>query len=212
MLDELVGAILKFVCPPIALGNRRTTLRDTFVTVLHALKLIGGPTISDLATLVISILTNTTDLGTEFRLTAPKNVPAKQIFPWAESAAPALLDVDENDFTEYHDLQSEADTELGFEDSLAVSGLLHILHNCGNRLMEIPEVSEPIDGLDEISKVLTTTATRERLLYTCFSGQVSSCFKTQLTKYTATVHRPRWGRMRLRRVNFWIFVGRFKDS
>ncbi len=161
--------------PPIILGAGRTALADKFCACLHAFFLeTGSP--EALSEYCSSVQSMTTDLGVEFSLGDTLPTKFSSIFPWASaSQSQQRCCAEQEDLDDLPDEDGEAEAYVGlsFSSSLAIPGLLHIIHNAANGLLTVmPCLSSAIDKLAEVAKLVSRPASCERLCGTCFNDVV----------------------------------------
>ena len=170
--------------PPVMLGSGRTTLVDKFCAVVHTLYLEAGCPAS-LHVLCKQFVCFTTDLGVEFGLPSVRDTELANIMPWAISAMPVHA-------SEQPD-ECIPESTVGFSDSLAMPGLLHIIHNASNALLEVmPHLDAAVTQLSDVAVFLRTPETAKRLPETCYSTSVGRLHRAAIKSFDSKVHRSRW--------------------
>ena len=83
---------------------------------------------------------------------------------------------------------------VGLDESLSAHGLLHMWHNAGDSLLQsVPILAEAVDGATDFCKFWRTTSTRDRAIEALFSDPIGRAMTPKLKKFTAKVHKKRWG-------------------
>lgn len=83
---------------------------------------------------------------------------------------------------------------VSLQETLACPGVLHILHNASEALQDVMvTMADTVDKLTQVCKLLSHPFTKPRVMESCFSEGVSRCFRGDLKKFKAKVHRARWG-------------------
>lgn len=173
--------------PPIILGSGRTSLADKFVATVHAIWLESGSA-SAAIQWCGEVSTITSDLGAESGLASIVPMDLASILPWAP------LTPQEHGPEQPPDDDDFGDTAVSLQDSLSCPGLMHILHNASNSLLDVmPELDAAIDALSHVANLLRTPATCKRLLSTCFSCAAGKLHHRKLQAFDGHVHRSRWG-------------------
>ena len=188
--------------PPIWLGSTGGTLAQKFQAVMHAFFLESGRSVEMMQQSCRDICVSTFDLGTEFSLPRVQPIELSELFPWATMPEPRL----NFDCAEANDLDVAADMlndqafleqeqgKVCLTSSLAVSGVLHIIHNAANDLLTVAKVlDEQVNALEEVCALLTNHQTCGHLLERCFSTNVGLQLQGPLKKFSCKVYRARWG-------------------
>ena len=184
LMAQLAAALQVHRPPPVLLGSGRTSLFDKFGAVVHALFLESGCPAS-LHKMSRQFVSFTTDFGVEFGLPSVCDVEVAAIMPWVASHAP-LHGSEQEDGIQ--------DSTVGFSSSLSAPGLMHIVHNASNSLLEVmPHLDEAITMLSDVATFLRTPATAKRLCETCFASAVGRLHHSTIRSFDGTVHRSRWG-------------------
>lgn len=150
--------------PVLVLGSGRTGLMHKFQTLLHGCFLVAGTRLSSVKTLMESIVSCTSDLGTEYSL--PTVAPRRfgEWLPWASAGrvpGPVQQAPEESDMSQACDM---IDPEVSLEAAIPVAGLLHILHNAGNSLLRAcPTLESTIDDMKEVCAMVKHEHTCLRL-------------------------------------------------
>ena len=77
---------------------------------------------------------------------------------------------------------------------LSHSGMLHVIHNTANDVLEATKVGkEPIDQLAEVMKFTSTDFTRDRMLELCFDDGVGRMMHKDVKAIHGKLYRKRWG-------------------
>lgn len=85
-------------------------------------------------------------------------------------------------------------THIGFASTISVPGVLHIVHNASNEVLEsMPNVSAAVDRLALVAKMLHDRATCLRLCHTCFTSAAARHHHHALMSFHGMVYRARWG-------------------
>lgn len=164
IMDFIAKRIVLHRPPPVMLASGRTRLFDKFLET-------GSP--DALRAFLQGLLVLTTDLGVEFNLATVRPMEANVLFPYASFAnlggqefSAEVVDFDDG---------GDPSALVGFTDSLSIPGVLHIIHNASNELLDsMPSVSEAIDRLALVPKMLNDRATCLRLCQTCFTSALAS--------------------------------------
>lgn len=184
------GLLLLHRPPPVTLGSGRTSLVDKFAACLHALYLETGSA-STLHSCCSGVISITTDLGVEFGL-MDLSASFSDVSPWAprEDAAESIALDDMID-----DLPGESEGwDLSFRGSLAIPGLLHILHNAANGVLCVAqELSSAVDSMAEVAKLVRLRRSCDRLCESCFGSEVGQHHQASLRTFSGSVYRGRWG-------------------
>ena len=134
MLEKLRVSMPLHHLPIMVLGSGRTTLRDKFSCVLFAFLLESSSSCEAFATY----------FGVEFGLSSILPMSIRTLFPWfhefqlQQDGREDCYDDDEG-FNCMPDLlqDSALDTEVSLQESIACPGLLHIVHNAANDLLDV---------------------------------------------------------------------------
>lgn len=190
MLANLRRKLKFHYLPPVILGSGGTSLGHKFQAVLHSMFLEAGSSAKDLANFCNQVVTGTSDLGTEFGLPAIQPVGVRELFPWAYP----LHGGDEGPCDVLAESEQQLDEDVGLQRALAAPGLLHIIHNIGEDLLErLPTLDKAVTLLQDVATLLRVETTCSRLLETCYSSAVGATFHKALMKFKAKLYRARWG-------------------
>ena len=99
--------------------------------------------------------------------------------------------------------EDPTDVKVGLEDSIAATGLLHVLNNASNRSLGMnhaqwsqcrmmPSISGAMDGLEDVCNVLSHEQSRERLICTCFQGPVAARCTQKIGRFWRLITVMRW--------------------
>jgi hypothetical protein len=134
--------------------------------------------------LLKSMVSCTTDLGTEAGFTSVGPLDSNLLFPHLWN-----LDADAEDGVE------AASTVLTMEHTLPIAGVLHIVdnvvHHMADTVQAFPQIRRQIDAL---SLLLKRSFTRQRLIATCFQPCIAlSSWIPLLNSFRAALIDWRWG-------------------
>ena len=198
--------------PIMGLGSGRTSLQDKFCTVMFAMLLEAGSSENSLSVFAQDIVAGTFDLGVEFSLSKVRPTSLRNLFPWyhieseiekqqqeqhhvgSPDGEDAFQVVAEQD--DFFDVaaQHEPCENISLSHMLSLPGPLHILDNATNNLLDhLPYLRTAIPRLTAVSKFLSNSESKKRLLATCFSSPVSQVFHAAIKKFHARVNEGRWG-------------------
>ena len=185
MLQEgLVRARL----PIMGLGSGLQTLRHKFLVTMYAFYLVCGSSFAALADYCQSIVVASSDLGVEFGLPRVQPIKARKLFPWISPTARTWA------MDEAHEEAQLDDPDVSLERTLAVPGLLHMLHTIGETVIDSSlDLKEALGPLKDICKLISHETTCQRLRETCFSGAVGRTFHGELQGFNKFVYEKRWG-------------------
>ena len=194
---------LKFhAYPPVVLGSGGGSLAQKFHAVMHAFLLEAGDSADAVGKLCDEVCVSTFDLGTEFSLPRVCPVPLQELFPWVSMPESTVefhmqesadLDALQSLLENSHVYQSE-DRRVSLSGSLAVPGILHIIHNAANDVLKVTKLlDKQVDALAETCRWLSDNQSCSRLLERCFSSRVGQELQVQLKKFSCKVYRQRWG-------------------
>ena len=184
--------------PPTALGSTGGTLAQKFQAVMHALFLESCSSAGSM----VKICVSTFDLGTEFSLPKVQPVPLFDVFPWASLQEPTVTfecpEADDlgvaQDMLNSDIFQECEQQHLSLTSSLAVSGVLHIIHNAANDVLTVTKVlDQQIDALTEVCSLLSGQQTCARLLERCFASRIGQQLQGPLKRFSCKVYCARWG-------------------
>ena len=168
---------------------------DKFLVIMHAFWLVCG-TLIVLQAYCRSVVAITTDFGVEFGLNQVTPTPLGVMFPWLAPVPEGQVLEDTDDEWDVLEpvVDEDADTPIGLSEAIAVPGLLHIIHNCTNDLLDaIPLLSDTVDVLAQVATFIRQEHTCLRLRESCLSEPRAKHFDKEFRKYDAKVHRGRWG-------------------
>ena len=196
-MEQLRAAIKMHRLPPTTLGSGRTTVADKFCCCIHAMWLESGSP-KDVQDYCGSFVATTTDMGHEFALGDIADTPIKSILPWVQLPEPEVEFIDCDDLEDVPEdgfPPAERDEfKVGFGTSIAVAGLLHVIHNAGNDLATVCHtLPEVIEQMKSLATLISGPSTNERLRATCFSSAEARPFHLLLQQFSAKVYEARWG-------------------
>eukprot|EP00969_Alexandrium_andersonii_P153880 6804419-Alexandrium_andersonii.AAC.1 len=114
---------------------------------MHAFSLEAGRTCQAVSNYCASFSSGTSDFGVEFSLSTVCGLPAHEVLPWFAAAVAEHEGVQEDGGFEAvpgnHVQSADATAMLSLEHMLAVPGILHIVHNASNDLLEHLRVLGP---------------------------------------------------------------------
>lgn len=202
LLKNIREAICWLTPPPVAIGmgKGRASVAFKLRAVLHALFLVSGP-FDTLTKLLHSIHTWVSDLGTEHHFARAKPIPLKRVFDYLQDAddyedgeedfAPAM----KMDEVEFAPTSSACDdgAMADMTGSVAVGGLLHIIHNASADIrMSMEHYDDITMKLSDVSRLLSSRESKERLLETCYNGSaVDRALGAHLENFSAVVFAER---------------------
>ena len=101
---------------------------------------------------------------------------------------------DEVDLSLDHPGGADEEAFVNCEGSVAIPGVLHILHNCfaglGDSMQEFATV---VESLKQVANLLRQPETKERLLSTCFSDPIGQGLSPDIKAFSGHVYEERWG-------------------
>ena len=181
--------------PIISLASGRTTLVDKFLVIMHAFWLVCGAIVV-LQAYCRSVVAITSDFGVEFGLNNVAPTLVGVMFPWLAPVPEGQVLEGTDDEWEVREavVDEDADSPIGLSEAIAVPGLLHIIHNCTNDLLDaIPLLSDAVDVLSQVATFIRQEHTCLRLRESCLSEPRAKHFDKEFRKYDAKIHRGRWG-------------------
>lgn len=201
IIMERIRKCFRELTPPPALlgmGKARSGLALKFHAAMHSLYLMAGPG-PCLEAFAGSIWSWVTDHGTESGFSHIGPVGLGTLFPYildseGLSCQAGLLqqEIDFSMEANHEDVKGEP--TISCQGSVAVPGLLRILHNCFLALGNVMQhFSEAITHLKEVAKLLSHPETKERLLSTCFIGPLGEALFEDLKNFSGQVYEERWG-------------------
>lgn len=200
MINELQNGLPLHHLPLITLGSGRTTLLDKFQTLVHAFALESGGTCEELARYCSQIRVITSDFGVEFSLSRVRPAPVRTLIPWYKEDLGEVSEGKQNqeewevDSPAEVDAPAGLDTKVSIEEAIPTPGLLHIIHNATNSLLDsVPELEEIVEGMATICTFLREPYTCARLVDACFCSIQARPFQEQLKRFDGKVNRARWG-------------------
>ena len=197
LMDRIRACFQAFTPPAVMLGmgRHRSSLNLKFHAAMHALYLMAGPS-AQLARFVQSICTWVSDLGTEAGFAHIHKTLFKTLMPYiAESEAQMLPNWDEEvDLSLDHPDGAHAPVSIGCENSVAVPGLLHILHNAFLGLGgSMHHFSTIVEQIKHVANLMRQPESKERLLRTCFQDLVGQGLAPEIKSFSGHVYEERWG-------------------
>ena len=197
LMDRIRTCFQVFTPPAVMLGmgRHRSSLKLKFHAAMHALYLMTGPS-PQLEKFAPSICTWVSDLGTEAGFAHIQKTPFKTLMPYvADSEAQMLPNWDEEvDLSEDHPEGARAPVSIGCENSVAVPGLLHILHNAFLGLGgSMHSFSTIVEQIKHVANLMRQPETKERLLRTCFQDVVGQGLAPEIKNFSGHVYEERWG-------------------
>ena len=144
---------------------------------------------------VNDFVTGTYDFGTEFGLGKVRPMLLSTILPWIRAPDPPDHHEDEDDFNAPVDAEDDPmlSIGIGLDHTISVPGLLHILHNAGNDMIEqMPELDAAVDGLAKVATLLRHPGSKRRLIESCFTGPVTRHFAPHIKSFKSKVYKHRW--------------------
>ena len=205
ILSDLRSNIVEHHLPIMSLGSGRTGLQDKFCAVMFAMMLEAGSTPDSLASFVQEIVAGTADMGVEFSLNKILPTSFNNLFPWFSlpDSVPANNMEDCDDLADGHEgfdvlpgmLGGDGNADkLSLEAMLAIPGPLHIIDNATKRLLDqMPYLRQAVPLLATLSRFLSATGYKQRLLCTCFREQRAQAFRPSIERFHAKVNEGRWG-------------------
>lgn len=193
IMSQMKSLICKMHCPPLVLPSGRTGRSDKFFVVMLGLFLISGYSVELFLYTCRQLMTRASDFGIEFKLPKIKLIPFKVIFPWYQRDPNCNL-LDGDGFVEAPAYDPVLDTPVSMNRAIDCPGLLHILHNAGDGLLDVmPSTFEAIDQVSDICNLLSREHTRGRVIATCFPKGVGAFYAHRLERFHAHMHKKRWG-------------------
>ena len=196
-MDRLRGMLVMHRLPPMTLGSGRTSLADKFAATMQSFWLESG-TAESLSDYCASLVSTTTDLGTEFGLSDLQPIPVTSALPFVSGQPAELVIQPELDLDNMPDEEpgraNHEDVLVSLEASVSVPGLLHILHNAGNALTAACDtLSDTVESMKAVARLLSNPGTKDRLMATCFCSPVAREFHPRIKAFHAKVYVDRWG-------------------
>ena len=178
---------------PVLLASGRTSLIDKWMACMHLFYLEAG-TAAGVQAYCNSIDSVTSDLGTEFALTSLGARFGDALpFARAEDEEAAVAAVDASDIENLPDVAA-TDLMIGMQQSMAIPGLLHIIHNAAKGLTaQVKCMEDVMPRMGALAKLLSDRASNDRLLATCYSSELGRQYHDQLSSWRGSVYEERWG-------------------
>ena len=182
--------------PLVTLGSGRITLADKYGTLMHAFFLEGGPSRQEFSSYCQSFCSLTTDYGVEHGLASVEPAEVESILPWFVETAgevPMQSCVEwEGESDQSGDVAD--DGRISLQGCLAAPGMLHILHNATNDMVDaLPEIKGATDDLAELSTFLRRQYTAQRFMDSCLDSPAGKLWHKDFKQFNAKVHSGRWG-------------------
>lgn len=193
--EFLKSELKQHTLPSTSLGTTGGSLPSKFHAVLHSIFLECGNSETDLVAYCNQICACTTDLGTEFALPFISPMPLISVFPWIRGRPPTPVVTAAGD-DDFHLLDACHDFphQVSFASSLAISGLLHIIHNAASNVLTVTEILDgQVDSLAKVCSILADRQSCTRLIETCYNSPVGQQLQHKLSDFSCRVYRPRWG-------------------
>ena len=193
-LQDLLAA--QYALPLMVLGSGRSNLATKLQVVTQASFCVAGSSQQQLRSFTSSVDAFGGDMGTEFGLPSVKNMPATKILPWmrADESSREGQEISEEDEWNVRPSGRLQEVTLGFETSLKIPTLMHVITNATNDCLDAsPQLSASVDSLGHIAKLLDCKYTLKRLLEACYSGSLGESLHDDLKSWHGRVHKMRWG-------------------
>ena len=193
-LQDLLAA--QYALPLMVLGSGRSNLATKLQVVTQASFLVAGSSQQQLRSFTRSVDAFGGDMGTEFGIPSVKNMPATKLLPWmrADESSREGQEISEEDEWNIRPSGRLQEVTLGFETSLKIPTLMHVITNATNDCLDAsPQLSASVDSLGHIAKLLDCKYTLKRLLEACYSGSLGERLHDDLKSWHGRVHKMRWG-------------------
>lgn len=217
LLKSLRDALQFTQLSPVGVGSGRACRAAKAHAVMHSVRMMCE-TWQQCAVLMCSVVTWTGDLGTESRFPTYCSTLTAAFGEWVRASDSAAEDaMRAADASGAPDVEQDADgcpfdfqpeqvamrVDIGQNDdsyrvdlrgSVYIAGVLHVLHNCTERLTETMEWWETfVQWLTQVANLLGRDWSRARLLATCFSEWPHRAWQDSFRSFTGHVYEGRWG-------------------
>ena len=176
------------------LGSGRSGLVYKFKCWCHSLRMesTSWQMVVDLASSVVSF---TTDFGTESHFADLPAVRLYNVFPWAaRDVGGGFAFVGMGQAHAAGLAAAPATLVVRLTGALPVPGLLHILHNIAKDLSgSLDNFASWASQLKAVCKICSRRYYKGRLLNTCFSAGRASAFYPQVKRFYCIPYTERWG-------------------
>ena len=180
--------MLKHHFLPSAMGMGATTLTCKVAALLFVW-FFECRGLAGLMQMLDSVVSVTTDLGTEAGITAYKAEDVQRLLPSWMLAEP-LRDAEEAE----PEVQPWRCRPSLLPRAIPVPGALHLMHNMNAELHHALEFFEQFwHGLKQLELLLSHRGRRERLLETCIRGSPLECQRHLFERGCGSLYEKRWG-------------------
>ena len=196
-MESLRGLLAKeCALPLLTLGSGRSNLATKLQVVAQACFLVAGSSQEQLSSFMRSVDAFGGDMGTEFGVPSVKHLPATMLLPWmkADQCCTDGQEIREEDEWNVRASGQLQESTLGFETSLKIPTLMHVITNATNDCLDAsPHLSNAVESLGHIARLLDSKYTLKRLLEACFKGSLGESLHADLKSWRGRVHKERWG-------------------
>ena len=183
LADRVFAAFKVMTCPPTAFGMGHTSIQDKAAALLYTLFLESGW--SNLASVLNSFLSFTTDMGTELQLNDFASIDFNKLLP--RHVVNGKMETDGDD---------EVSTDLPwfFRCSLPVSGVLHTISNATKDLNKALKGWDKFyNDLKVLERLLCYPMRVQRLVAVCLRGTAFEPCAFLFHKHMHGLYDKRWG-------------------
>ena len=162
-LQDLLAA--QYALPLMVLGSGRSNLATKLQVVTQASFCVAGSSQQQLRSFTRSVDAFGGDMGTEFGIPSVKNMPATKLLPWmrADESSREGQEISEEDEWNIRPSGCLQEVTLGFETSLKIPTLMHVITNATNDCLDAsPQLIASVDSLRHIAKLLDCKHTLKR--------------------------------------------------
>ena len=184
----LAASITEHVQVPVALGSGRTTLEHKVAAFLHSTGVECG-SLSALEAMCSSIVSFTTDLGTETGISEFQCVDCSTLLPtWLTAGA-----LQPEELGDSREVPAEHAARFVFQRAIVIPGALHLLHSVMQGTEErLPHWPCFHAQLKLLEGLLSHQPRRERFIATCLLGSDKAHLASEFKHFSAGLYDKRW--------------------
>ena len=188
--QELQRLMWHHVLIPVALGVGFQGVHQQFVALLHALR-VEADCWELVQSFCKSVVGMTTDFGVESYLQQVPRVDANELFyHWREGTE--LID-DVPEALPSRGSRPSRDAWISFEQSLPVSGIMHVIHNCLTDIgTALPDYDEWLVKAKAVSRFMSHREYKELLVEHCFSSPSTMVHRDSMLTFNAQIYDERF--------------------
>ena len=135
-------------------------------------------------------------MGTELGVPCVKPLRCDAVLPWIKAE---VTEVDESQCMaeeDKWDVQTPGvcqSSTVGFENAIRVPTLMHVITNASNDMLDrCTTLNAAVDKLTDVTKMLSSKHSLDRLKSRCFSSSTGKVFHKDLESVKSQVYRKRW--------------------